>query len=189
MTVLPGVHAEPPFTPCASSYNPAPLLPCVCLVWGWVSVLVSCLVPLFPSENGTLPWIPADLVWLTSPLLRDWIVAHLSSHSRLQIPRVCLEERSWRGLIVSRSSLSSPCLTFIYYWGDDNDLVNGWKNALSLFSLSSSIVYSLPLQSAFLRLILTNSLHLSVAKVLSLLEVLRLRFLLGAHLSDQFSHT
>lgn len=132
-----------------------------------------------------------QLTWFgwTSPLLRDWIVAQLPSHSLLQLPRLCLEERSWRGLTVSRSSLSSPCLAFIYYWGDDNDLVNGWKNALSLFSFFSSIVYSLPLQSAFLRLILTNSLHLSVAKVLSLLEVLRLRFLLGAHLSDQASHT
>lgn len=88
MLILPGVHAEPLFTPCASSYNLTPLLPCVCLVWGRVSVLVSCLVPLFPSENGIRPWIPADLVWLASPLLRDWIVAHLPSHSVLQISRL-----------------------------------------------------------------------------------------------------
>lgn len=124
MLILPGVHAETLFPPCASSYNLAPLLPCVCLVWGRVSVLVSCLVPLFPSENGILPWIPADLVWLASPLLGDWIVAHLPSHSLLQISRLCLQERSWRGLTVSCPSLSSPCFAFIYYQGDDNHLVS-----------------------------------------------------------------
>lgn len=67
MAVLPRARAERLLTPRASRYNLALQLPCVCLVWGWVSVLVSCLVPLVPSKNGILPWIPADLVWLAKP--------------------------------------------------------------------------------------------------------------------------
>lgn len=68
-----------------SSYNLALLLHRVCLVWVWMFVLVSCLVPLFPSENEILPWIPADLDLAGQALFfRDWIVAHLPSHSLLQ---------------------------------------------------------------------------------------------------------
>lgn len=67
MTVLPGARVEPPCTLCASSPNLALWLPCVCLVWSWVSVLVSCLVLVVLSENGILPWILTDLVWLDKP--------------------------------------------------------------------------------------------------------------------------
>lgn len=95
MTVLPGAWAEPLHTPCSSSYGLSPLLHCVCLVWGWVFVSVSCLGPLFPSENEILPWIPADLGLAGQALLlRDWIVAHLLSHSLLQTTTLCLEKGS-----------------------------------------------------------------------------------------------
>lgn len=58
----------------------------------------------------------------------------------------------------------------------------------SPFPLSPSIIYSLSYSQLSGRLILIDSLHFSVAKVLSLLEVLCLRFLLSVHLPDQVSH-
>lgn len=152
-----------------------PAAPLCLFSLGPVSVLASCSALVFPSEHGTAPWIPADLgVAGQALILRDGIAAHLSGHSLLPAAWSCLEEKPWSGAIASCPSPSPPCHAFPLLQNRWQLSCRWWKDAVSLSFLPkqgpTSLVYAFPL--------LSETTCFQVAKALSFLEVLCLRFLL-----------